>query len=126
MVWAAITSELVIGSIFFESTVNQNTYLDVVVNKFIPQFKALNRNQINQFIFQQDSARPHVTNMVLTKLKEFFGDNLITKNGLTEWLPRSPDLTPCDSFLWGYLEAKIYAKKFNGIEELKSELICDV
>ena len=84
MVWAAITSSSVIGPIFFESTVNQNTYLDVIVNKFIPQFKALNRNQINQFIFQQDSARPHVTNMVLTKLKEFFGDNLITKNGLTE------------------------------------------
>lgn len=72
MVWAAITSSSVIGSFFFESTVNQYTYLDVIVNKFIPQFKVLNQNQINQFIYQQDSARPHVTNVVLTKLKEFF------------------------------------------------------
>ena len=42
---------------------------------------------------------------------------------MTEWPPRSPDLTPCDSFLWGYLKVRIYAKKFNDIEEFKKELI---
>ena len=25
-----------------------------------------------------------------------------------KWPPRSPDLTPCDFFLWGYLKAKVY------------------
>ncbi|GBN23572.1 hypothetical protein AVEN_144157-1 [Araneus ventricosus] len=27
---------------------------------------------------------------------------------LLPWPPRSPDLTPCDFFLWGYVKDKIY------------------
>ena len=123
MVWAAITSSSVVGPIFFDSKVNQHIYLDVIVNQFIPKLKALNNNQIDHLIFQQDSTRPHVTKLVLNKLNEFFGENLITKDGLTEWPTRSPDLTPCDNFLWGYLKGKLYGKRFDKIEELKKELI---
>jgi hypothetical protein len=38
-------------------------------------------------------------------LREFFGDRLISK-GL--WSPRSPDLSPADFFLWGYLKGIVY------------------
>jgi hypothetical protein len=31
------------------------------------------------------------------------GDNM----SLTCWPPRSPDLTPCDYFLWGYVKDKV-------------------
>jgi hypothetical protein len=27
---------------------------------------------------------------------------------LTYWPPRSPDLTPCDFFLWGYVKDKVF------------------
>jgi hypothetical protein len=27
---------------------------------------------------------------------------------LTSWPPRSPDLTYCDSFLWGYVKDKVF------------------
>ncbi|GBN66468.1 hypothetical protein AVEN_122480-1 [Araneus ventricosus] len=27
---------------------------------------------------------------------------------LLPWPPRSPDLTPCDFFLWGYVKDKVY------------------
>jgi hypothetical protein len=27
---------------------------------------------------------------------------------LFPWPPRSPDLTPCDFFLWGYIKALVY------------------
>jgi len=27
---------------------------------------------------------------------------------LHSWPPRSPDLTPCDFFLWGYLKERVY------------------
>jgi len=32
---------------------------------------------------------------------------------------RSPDLTPCDFFLWGYLKTKVYACRPGTIEQLK-------
>ena len=127
MVFAAITSGHVIGPIFFESSVNQHTYHDMIINEFIPKLKSAYENQIDHLIFQQDSAPPHVTNKVLSKLKEIFKDNLITKNGwlngMAEWPPRSPELAPCDFFLWKFLKSKLYGKKFCTIQELKNELI---
>ncbi len=35
------------------------------------------------------------------------------------WPPRSPDLNPCDFYLWGYLRSKIYSPKPNNIDDLK-------
>jgi hypothetical protein len=31
---------------------------------------------------------------------------------LTCWPPRSPDLTPCDVFLWGYVKDKVFVPPF--------------
>jgi len=42
-----------------------------------------------------------------------------------EWPPYSPDLTPCDNFLWAYLKEKVYenGKRFNDINSLKQKII---
>jgi hypothetical protein len=32
----------------------------------------------------------------------------IGDSALIPWPPRSPDLTPCDFFLWGYVKDKVY------------------
>ena len=36
--------------------------------------------------------------------------------------PRSPDLTPCDYFLWGYLESKLYITSPESIGDLRQKL----
>ena len=35
-----------------------------------------------------------------------------------EWPPRSPDLSCCDYFLWGYLKSKVYIDKPQTLEAL--------
>jgi hypothetical protein len=35
----------------------------------------------------------------------------IRRNGLVLWLPRSPDLTPADFYLWGHLKAIVYSER---------------
>ncbi|GBO12890.1 hypothetical protein AVEN_61652-1 [Araneus ventricosus] len=45
--------------------------------------------------FQHDGASAHYTSSV--------------KQYLVEWPPCSPDLTPMDVFLWGYLKQQAYA-----------------
>ena len=35
------------------------------------------------------------------------------------WPPRSPDLNPCDYFLWGYLKSKVYYPLPETIEDLQ-------
>jgi hypothetical protein len=34
------------------------------------------------------------------------------------WLPRSTDLTPLDSYLWGHLRTVVYATPVNDAEDL--------
>ena len=51
------------------------------------------------------------------KFSLFFGDGVISK-GL--WPPRSPDLTPPDYFLWGYLKGRVYQNKPLTMDALKA------
>ena len=40
--------------------------------------------------------------------------------GFNNWPPRSPDSTPCDFFLWGYVKDKVYVPPLPAsIPELK-------
>jgi hypothetical protein len=38
------------------------------------------------------------------------------------WPPRSPDLNPCDFYLWGYLKARVYNPLPKTLDELKSNI----
>ena len=39
-----------------------------------------------------------------------------------EWPPRTPDLTPCDFFLWGHLKSKVYSTPHQNLEEPKERI----
>jgi hypothetical protein len=43
-------------------------------------------------------------------------------DGPIVWPPRSPDLTPLDFFLWGYVKTIVYRVKFNDLQHLKSRI----
>jgi len=48
--------------------------------------------------------------------------NLISLPGDIGWPARSPDLTQCDFFLWGYLNAKVCARRPGTVEQLKEAI----
>ena len=58
--------------------------------------------------FQQDGATPHTARETMAILRAAFPGRLISRFGDVPWPPRSPDLTPPDFFLWGYLKGKVY------------------
>jgi hypothetical protein len=51
-----------------------------------------------------------------------FPGHLVSLRGDIGWPPRSPDLTPCDFFLWGYLKAKVYEHRPQTLEALKETI----
>ena len=55
----------------------------------------------------------------MAKIQSYFSDRVISK-GL--WPPRSPDLTPPDYFLWGYLKGRVYQNKPRNIDTLKANI----
>jgi hypothetical protein len=51
----------------------------------------------------------------------FFG-RLISLRGDVGWPARSPDLSPCDFFLWGYLKEKVFKHHPRSLEDLKERI----
>ena len=107
--WCGIVDGRVIGSYFFQETLNGATYLDFFQNDLIPAlitlFPDLEEPDIHQrdLFFQQDGAPPHYALPIRAYLYEVFPNRWIGRRGTIEWPVRSPDLNPLDYFLWGYL-----------------------
>ena len=63
----------------------------------------------------------------LQHMNEVFGNNrVIALIGLqhdVEWPPRSPDLTPCDFLVWGYLKDKVFSTPPQNIDVLRQRII---
>ncbi|KZC15155.1 hypothetical protein WN55_07983 [Dufourea novaeangliae] len=55
---------------------------------------------------QHDRCPAHYTRKVKDALNELYPNKWI----LVSWLPRPPDLTPLDFFLWGALKNAVYKK----------------
>ncbi|KAA5634671.1 hypothetical protein F3G63_34680 [Pseudomonas aeruginosa] len=72
--------------------------------------------------FQQDGATSHTSNTAMPVIRQLFPGKVISKRGDISWPPRSPDLTPMDFFLWGYLKAKVYDTNPRSIEALKENI----
>jgi hypothetical protein len=65
-------------------------------------------DQEGRIHFQQDGPPPHY----LEELREYpntrFPGRGIGREAPIAWPPRSPDLTPLDSFLWGFVRDRVF------------------
>ena len=54
-------------------------------------------------------------------LREIFTDErIISRNFPSPWPARSPDLNPCDFWLWGYLKDRVYQGHFRSLVDLRT------
>lgn len=125
-VWAGILGDHIIGPIFLDENLTGVLYLNLLQNVIHPQIEetvANNRVEFeNPVIFQQDGAPPHFFRPVRDWLDQTYPGRWIGRRGPMEWPARSPDLTPLDFFLWGYVKSKVYVTKPQTIEELKTRI----
>ena len=124
-VWCAIARFGIWGPYFFEeenvvATVNSDRYCKMLENFLKPRLNE--REDQHQLWFQQDGATAHTSRNAIKTLKEMFPIHLISMRGDIGWPPRSPDLNPCDYFLWGYLKSKVYTQRPRSVEELKDAI----
>jgi hypothetical protein len=118
MVWAGVISDRLIGPFFFDDgTVTGQRYLTMLEDELWPEIA--DRDDIDTMFFQQDGAPPHYAAVVRNWLNESFDGRWIGRRGPIEWPPRSPDMTPLDFWLWGYLKELVYGEKPQSIEDLK-------
>ncbi|KFM73360.1 Transposable element Tc1 transposase, partial [Stegodyphus mimosarum] len=61
---------------------------------------------------RDDGAPPHIARRVKDLLRASFGDDrVLSRHFRHAWPPRSPDLSPCDYWLWGYLKSQVYCDR---------------
>uniref|UniRef100_A0A8D2J2S7 Transposase n=1 Tax=Varanus komodoensis TaxID=61221 RepID=A0A8D2J2S7_VARKO len=107
-VWCAVAHFGVIGPYFFEEggatvTVTSERYIEMLETFLRPKLDDVDTEHV---WFQQDRATDHTARRSLGVLREMFPGRLISLRGDVGWPARSPDLSPCDFFLWGYLKEK--------------------
>ncbi len=124
-VWCAISATDIIGPYFFdEDTVNGANYLKMLKLFFYPELQRMRITR--QIIFQQDGAPAHYAVDVRRWLDQNLTQRWIGRRGMIEWAPRSPDLTPCDFFLWEYLKQKVYSKTVKDFAHLRRRIAEEV
>ncbi|KYQ51275.1 hypothetical protein ALC60_09565 [Trachymyrmex zeteki] len=73
-VWCGIIGDFVIGSYFFDGTVNTESYCNLLRNHLPLLIKKLPLNVRRDMWFQQDGAPPHFSRATRTLLNEIFHD----------------------------------------------------
>jgi hypothetical protein len=114
----------VIGPYFFEEG---GAKVSVTVHRYVEMLETFLRPKLDDVDtehvwFQQDGATAHTERRSLGVLREMFPGRLISLRGDVEWPARSPDLSPCDFFLRGYLKEKGFKHRPGSLEDLKEKI----
>lgn len=124
-VWAGIINETIIGPFFIDGDLNAEKYENMLRNEIIPKIREVTNDDFASTWFQQDGAPAHYGRNVRAFLDEEFQGRWIGRRGTIEWPAQSPDLTPLDFFLWGYLKGKIYQTKPDDLADLRNRIVAE-
>ena len=50
-----------------------------------------------------------------------FANRVVALYHDVEWPPRSPDMTPCDFLLWGYLKLQVFVTPPRDMQDLRNQ-----
>lgn len=112
VVWCGIVNGYLIGPYFFDGNVNGAAYLHFLQNELPRLLEDVDLETRRRLWLQHDGAPCHRSLIVRGFLNQRYPRRWIgIGSNVTEWPPRSPDLTSPDFFLWGYLKNVVYAQQ---------------
>ena len=119
---------LVIGPFFIDGNLNRQKHHDMIVGEVFPvlveHFNAQMQDEhFERLWWAQHGAPAHHADIVQDLLQEIFPGRVIMCDGDNDWPARSPDLTPCDYFLWGYIKSKIFTSPPRSLAFLRQRIV---
>lgn len=126
-VWAGIYKDQILGPVFLPCRLDGPRYLDFI-NEHVETL--LDELPLDQYLitwFQHDGAPPHIVSSVRNRLSELLDDRWIGRlHPIREqrWPPRSPDLTPLDFFLWGYVKDRVFNRECESADVMRDRIQC--
>lgn len=122
-VWCGLYNGRLIGPYFFQDTLTGVRYLEFLQNSLPELMEDVPLAERPRIWFQQDGAPPHNSRIVTNYLNNTFEERWMGTTGPVRWPARSPDLTPLDFFLWGYLKQLVYDTQPTSLEDLTQRII---
>ncbi|GFV76227.1 uncharacterized protein TNCV_4673161 [Trichonephila clavipes] len=129
-VWVGFTTSTVLVPFFFEemrdsgfvtATLTSERYADMLQNRIIPS--QADKHLLERTIFLQGGAPPHIARRLKDLLRRWFGDDRVLSLHFHHARPpRSPDLSPCYYWLWGYLKSQVYRDRPTSLGMLKDNI----
>ena len=80
------------------------------------------RRTTRHMYLQHDGAPIHYTRKVIQHLNNTYPNRWIGRGSLIHWPARSPDLTPLDFCLWGWLKGEVYRTKVDTCADLVARI----
>lgn len=121
-VWCGLFGDKVIGPYFFDGNLTGRRYVQIL-RDIVDDFAcSLPLHDLQRTWFQHDGAPPHFSAPAREWLDRNFPHQWIGREGPMYWPPRSPDLTPLDFFLWGYVKSKVYVTEPLNVSDLKHRI----
>lgn len=121
-VWAGIVGSHIIGPYFFDNRLSGEIYVNFLRNDLPQLLQQINENDRENLWFQHDGAPPHYHINVREYLNQWKINKWIGRGGPIAWPPRSPDLTPLDYFLWGYVKQCVYRDPPTTAQNMKERI----
>ncbi|KAJ4427630.1 hypothetical protein ANN_25278 [Periplaneta americana] len=81
-------------------------------------------NQVAEVHFMYGKADGNAA-LAHRSYQEKYPDRRIGRGGRIVWPPRSPDLSPIDFYLWGYLKSLVYSSPVPNMESLRNRIVAD-
>ena len=124
MVSAGLTWHGVTRPIFVNNKglkINAKNYRNHLKRQLFPAIG--NLYPCDDWIFLQDGASSHTSNIVQNFLSETIPRRFIKKD---QWPPKSPDTNPLDYYFWSKVKTKVYEGRINQPFQNENEMIARI
>ncbi len=112
-----------IGPYFYSGTLTAQRFLTEILEGVVADFiDDVPLQSYRRIWFQADGAPAHYGIQVRARLDVVFPQRWLGRGGPVPWPARSPDLTPLDFFLWGYVKDMVYVTPVPSLEDLKDRI----
>jgi len=122
-VWCAVLDDQLIGPFILEVRLTGEAYLRFLQEELPRLLEDVPLNTRGLKYFQHDEAPPHSSREVRNFLNCRFPVRWIGRGGPYNWPARSPELSPLDYCIWGWIKELVYSVKVVMRDELLGRIL---
>ena len=110
-VCCAVLDDQLIGPFILEGRLTGKAYLRFLQEELPRLLEDVSLNKQGRMYFRHDGAPPHSSREVINFLNYRFPGRWIGRGSPHNWPARSPDLSPLDYCVWGWMKELVYSVK---------------